>query len=156
MLSIGSRIPLVELLDDGGKPIHLTDFAGIYIVLYVYPKDDTPGCTAEACSFRDQTAAIQNLGAVVLGISPDTPASHAKFKAKHHLGFTLLSDPDKAMIEALGAWGEKTSNGITKTGVIRSTFLFDGEGMLRQVWPKVSPNTHGEEIAAFLKTWKES
>ncbi|PKL14839.1 MAG: peroxiredoxin [Spirochaetae bacterium HGW-Spirochaetae-8] len=152
MLTVGSSIPTDQLLDDAGASVNLAQYAGKAIVLYVYPKDDTPGCTAEACSFRDQSAAIQALGAVVWGISPDSPASHTKFKEKYQLNFGLLSDPDKTVIQKLGAWGEKVSYGKKTVGVIRSTFLFDEHGILINVWPKVSPQTHGEEIAAFLKS----
>jgi thioredoxin-dependent peroxiredoxin len=154
MLTVGSSIPMDRLLDDAGTSICLADYAGKAIVLYVYPKDDTPGCTAEACSFRDQSSAILALGAMVWGISPDDITSHKKFKEKYHLDFGLLSDPDKTIIQKLGAWGEKVSYGKPTIGVIRSTFLFDEHGILINVWPKVSPQTHGEEIASFLKSRK--
>ncbi|WP_422480272.1 peroxiredoxin [Pleomorphochaeta sp. DL1XJH-081] len=151
MLEIGSKAPSTPVLDDTGKTVTLSDFIGSYIVLYTYPKDDTPGCTAEACSFRDQSKAITDSQAVILGISKDSVASHQKFKEKFHLNFTLLSDPDHKLIDALGAWGEKISYGKKSMGIIRSTFVFDPEGILIKVWPKVSPQSHGEEIAAYLK-----
>lgn len=151
MLSIGSPAPNIPLQDDEGKTVSLSDFLGSYVVLYAYPKDDTPGCTKEACSFRDQSDAITKSGAVILGISRDSVASHKKFKEKYNLNFQLLSDPDIQMIEALGAWGEKVNYGKTYMGILRSTFVFDPKGILIKVWPKVSPNTHGEEIAAFLQ-----
>ncbi|MDD3941666.1 MAG: peroxiredoxin [Sphaerochaetaceae bacterium] len=151
MLEIGSPAPSISLLDDQGNQVSLSDYKGKYIVLYAYPRDDTPGCTAEACSFRDQSEAIGNLHAVVLGISADSVASHKKFKEKYQLGFPLLSDPDHELLEALGAWGEKVSYGKKSIGIIRSTYVFDQEGKLLKVWPKVSPQTHGEEIAAYLK-----
>ena len=151
MLEIGSNAPSVPVLDDTGKSVTLNDYIGKYIVLYTYPKDDTPGCTAEACSFRDQSKAITDSGAIILGISKDSVASHQKFKDKYQLDFTLLSDPEHRLIEELGAWGEKVRYGKRSMGIIRSTFVFDTEGKLIKVWPKVSPQTHGEEIAAFLK-----
>lgn len=151
MLTIGSKIPMIPLEDDTGKRMTLADYAGQYIVLYAYPRDNTPGCTDEACSFRDQSEAITGTGAVILGISPDSVPSHQEFKEKHQLGFTLLSDPGHRMLEALGAWGEKISYGKKSVGVLRSTFVFNPSGKLIKVWPKVSPKTHGEEIAAFLR-----
>ncbi|MDD2297041.1 MAG: peroxiredoxin [Sphaerochaetaceae bacterium] len=151
MLEIGSPIPSVTLFDDTGKNVNLSDFAGKYIVLYAYPRNDTPGCTAEACSFRDQSQEITATGAVILGLSPDSVKSHQKFKAKYQLNFSLLSDPNHELLEILGAWGEKVRFGKTSFGVIRSTFIFDPTGKLIKIWPKVSPQSHGEEIAAFLK-----
>ena len=150
MLELGSSAPALPVVDDMGNTVTLQDYAGSYVVLYTYPKDNTPGCTAEACSFRDHSAAITAKGAVILGFSKDTVASHQRFKEQHGLNFTLLSDPDHQLIEALGAWGEKVNYGKRYMGIIRSTFLFNPEGILIRVWPKVSPKTHGEEIAAFL------
>lgn len=151
MLEVGSLAPAVPVVDDTGNTVSLQDYAGKYVVLYAYPRDNTPGCTAEACSFRDQSAAITAKGAVILGISSDSVASHQRFTEKYGLNFTLLSDPDHQLIEALGAWGEKINYGKRYMGIIRSTFLFDPEGVLIHVWPKVSPKTHGEQIAAFLQ-----
>ena len=151
MLEIGSQIPSITLFDDTGKNINLSDFAGKYVVLYAYPRNNTPGCTAEACSFRDQSDAITETGAVIFGLSPDSVQSHQKFKATYQLNFSLLSDPYHELLESLGAWGEKVSFGKTSIGVIRSTFIFDPDGKLIKVWPKVSPQSHGEEIAIFLK-----
>ena len=150
MLEIGAPIPSVTLFDDMGKNINLSDFAGKHIILYAYPRDDTPGCTAEACSFRDQSEAITATGAVIFGLSPDSVQSHQKFKAKYKLNFSLLSDPYHELLESLGAWGKKVSFGKTSIGVIRSTFIFGPDGKLIKKWPKVSPQSHGEEIAAFL------
>ena len=107
MLEVGSLAPAVPVVDDTGNTVSLQDYAGKYVVLYAYPRDNTPGCTAEACSFRDQSAAITAKGAVILGISSDSVASHQRFTEKYGLNFTLLSDPDHQLIEALGAWGEK-------------------------------------------------
>lgn len=151
MLSIGSNAPSTPVLNDQGETVTLNDYAGSYIILYAYPKDDTPGCTAEACSFRDQSSAITETGATILGISKDSVASHQKFKEKYQLNFTLLSDPDHLLLDELGAWGEKVRYGKKSMGIIRSTYIFNPEGKLIKVWPTVSPQTHGEEIASFLK-----
>ena len=151
MLAIGSPAPTTTVITDQGESVTLQDYAGSFVVLYTYPKDDTPGCTAEACSFRDQSAAITKAGGIILGISRDSVASHQKFKEKYQLNFTLLSDPDHLLIEELGAWGEKVNYGKKSMGIIRSTFIFNPKGELIKVWPKVSPQSHGEEIAAFLQ-----
>ena len=151
MLTPGSSLPTGTVYDERGEAVLLKDFIDSYIVLYVYPKDNTPGCTAEACSFRDQSKDIVNVGAIILGISPDSVNSHKKFKEKFELNFTLLSDPERVIIEQLGAWGEKTSYGKTTVGILRSTFVFGKDGTLLKVWPKVSPATHGEEIATYLR-----
>lgn len=151
MLALGSKAPSIPVQTDTGETVTLGSYAGKYVVLYAYPKDDTPGCTAEACSFRDQSSAITEAGGVILGISKDSVASHRKFKEKYQLEFTLLSDPDHLLLEELGAWGEKVRYGKKSMGTIRSTYLFDPEGKLIKVWPQVSVQTHGEEIAAFLK-----
>ena len=151
MLALGSPAPEIPVQTDDGEIVTLQHYAGSYVVLYTYPKDDTPGCTAEACSFRDQSEEITMTGAVILGISKDSVASHKRFKEKHNLNFTLLSDPEHALIEALGAWQEKVNYGKRYMGIVRSTFVFDPQGRLIKVWPKVSPKTDGEEIAAFLR-----
>jgi peroxiredoxin Q/BCP len=151
MLPIGSSAPQIPVQDDQGNTVTLQDFSGSYVVLYTYPKDNTPGCTAEACSFRDQSQAITEAGAVILGLSKDSVASHQKFKEKFNLNFTLLSDPDHTLLEALGAWGEKVNYGKKYMGIVRSTFVFDPHGTLIKIWPKVSPKTHGQEIAEFLQ-----
>jgi peroxiredoxin Q/BCP len=154
MLTVGSSAPNIAVLDEQGNQVTLQDYVGSFIVLYAYPRDDTPGCTAEACSFRDQSQAISDAGAVILGLSKDSVASHQKFKKKYDLNFTLLSDVDHQLLEALGAWGEKVNYGKRSFGTIRSTFLFDPQGTLIQIWPKVSPKTHGEEIAAYLREYQ--
>lgn len=151
MLAIGSPLPAKQLLSDTGAPVSLSDYHGHYIVLYAYPRDDTPGCSAEACSFRDQSEAIVSQGALIFGISADSVESHRAFKEKYRLNFTLLSDPDHEFLAALGAWGEKTRYGKKTVGIIRSTFLFDPEGKLIKVWNNVSPQNHGEQIAAYLQ-----
>lgn len=150
MLELGSAAPEVTVQNEKGENVRLSDFAGRYVVLYAYPKDNTSGCTTEACSFRDNLPAIESRDAVLLGLSPDSPGSHQKFIAKYELNFTLLSDPEHELLEALGAWGEKKMYGKTYMGVIRSTFVFDPEGKLIQVWPKVQVKTHGEEVSEFL------
>lgn len=151
MISPGTAAPDFTLQDDQGNERTMKDFLGKTLVLYAYPKDNTPGCTKEACSIRDQSHALASLDAVVVGISPDSVASHAKFKEEHALPFTLLSDPDKTLLQALGAWGEKVNYGRKYMGVIRSTFIIDGKGIVEKVWAKVTPATHGEQIAEYLR-----
>ncbi|SRR5690554_793452 len=155
MIKIGEKIPPIKIKDDQDNLVNFDSFLGKYVVLYAYPKNNTPGCTAEACSFRDNSSAITAQGALIFGISPDSVASHQKFIEKHSLNFTLLSDPDHQLLEALGAWGEKMSFGKKRMGVIRSTYLFDPEGKLIKAWPKVSPQEHGQEIAAYLEEIKD-
>lgn len=132
---------------DGGT-VSLEDFAGKWTVLYFYPKDDTPGCTVEACSLRDARDDIAELGAEIIGISKDDPSSHEKFKAKHSLNFTLLSDPEGKVIEAYGAWGPKM---FGKEGILRKTFLIDPQGIVRKVYGRVTPLGHGEQVIEELK-----
>jgi len=152
MLEIGSSLPDIEVLDQAGKPFNLREVIGKTIVLYAYPKDNTSGCTTEACSIRDNYEPITSTNALVFGISPDSPSSHQKFIEKYQLNFPLLSDPEHLLLEALGAWGEKSMYGRTYYGVLRSTFVFDTEGKLINVWPKVKVKTHGEDVASFLQT----
>ncbi len=154
MINIGEKIPTIDIKDDQDNLVNFDSFLGKYVVLYAYPKNNTPGCTAEACSFRDNSSAITAQGALIFGISPDSVTSHQKFKEKHSLNFTLLSDPDHQLLEALGAWGEKISFGKKRMGVIRSTYVFDPEGKLIKKWPKVSAQEHGQEIAAYLEEIK--
>lgn len=127
----------------------LADWRGKWLVLYFYPKDDTPGCTVEACSVRDARDELTSIGADVVGISQDEPASHEKFKAKYNLNFTLLSDPEKNAIEAYGAWGKKM---FGKSGILRKTFIIDPEGQVVKVYGRVTPEGHGEEIVRDLKS----
>ena len=150
MLQEGSLAPDFTLSTDGGGEVTLSDYRGQKVVLYFYPKDDTPGCTTEACSFRDGYGAILATGAVVLGVSPDSVKSHDKFKTKYNLPFALLSDPDHQVAEAYGAWGEKKMYGKTHMGIIRSTFIIDGEGQIVKVFPKVTPKDHSQEVLAAL------
>ncbi|MDO4780939.1 MAG: peroxiredoxin [Candidatus Saccharibacteria bacterium] len=131
-------------LDD----VSLKDFRGRWVVLYFYPKDDTPGCTVEACSLRDARDDLAALGAEVIGISMDPPEAHEKFKAKHKLQFHLLSDPEKVVITAYGAWGPKM---FGREGILRRTFLIDPDGVVQKVYGRVTPLGHGEQVAAELR-----
>lgn len=150
MLTEGAKAPDFTLTDDQGKQVSLSDFAGKKVVIYFYPKDDTPGCTKEACSFRDNHSAILNKGAVVLGVSADDTKSHTKFKTKFELPFPLLSDPEKEMIQAYDAWGEKQMYGKTYEGILRSTVIVDEAGNVAKVFPKVKPEGHAEEVLGYL------
>jgi peroxiredoxin Q/BCP len=150
MIKEGQTAPDFTLPSSAGGELNLKGLRGQAVVLYFYPKDDTPGCTREACSFRDAQAKIKKTGAVVLGVSPDSVASHAKFKTKYKLNFPLLADPDKAVARKYGAFGEKTMYGKKVTGMIRSTFLIDGEGVVRKVFPKVRVDGHAEQVLEAL------
>ena len=152
MVDVGFTLPDIVLENQNGEKVALSSLKGSIVVLYAYPKDDTSGCTTEACSFRDNYETIVGSDAIILGISPDSPSSHQKFIERHQLNFSLLSDIDHTLLETLGAWGEKSMYGRTYFGVIRSTFIFDKEGKLVKVWPKVKVKTHGEEVASFLQT----
>lgn len=145
--------PDFSLKDSEGNERTLADYAGAWLVLYFYPKDDTPGCTTEACSIRDARDQIAELGANVIGVSMDDAASHEKFKEKHSLNFTLLSDPDKKAIEAYGAWGKKM---FGKEGVLRRTFVINPEGTVVKVYGRVTPLGHGEQIVTDLKALQEA
>ena len=151
MPAAGAPAPDFTLPDQNGNPISLAQLAGKKVVVYFYPKDDTPGCTVEACGFRDDWSAIEKTGAVVLGISPDDDRSHQKFIAKYGLPFTLLSDVNHQVAEKYGAWGEKNNYGKTYMGILRSTFLVDESGKLARVWPKVSVQGHSQEVLAAIK-----
>ena len=148
--TLGQLAPDFELRDDEGRSHRLSDRRGHYTVVYFYPEDDTPGCTREACAFRDAQASIRKLGAVVLGVSGDSLASHGKFKARHKLNFALLADVDKAVATRYGAWGEKMMYGRKVTGMIRSTFVIDAEGVVRKVFPRVRVEGHAEQVLAAL------
>lgn len=152
MLKIGDKAPLrIKLLDSTGKEVSLTDVLGKYAVVYFYPKDDTTGCTKEACSIRDYRVEIKKLGVEVIGISKDSPESHQKFIKKYHLNFTLWSDQEHALMEAFGVWQEKKFMGRVYMGTVRSTFVIDPKGKIVHVWEKVAPDQHGEELLNFLK-----
>jgi peroxiredoxin Q/BCP len=150
MVEEGKPAPTFTLPSDGGTDVSLESLRGKPVVLYFYPKDDTPGCTREACAFRDTQAALKKQGAVVLGVSGDSVASHDKFKTKYQLNFPLLSDPDKAVAKKFGAWGEKVLYGKKTVGMIRSTFVIDGEGIVRKVFPRVRVDGHAEQVLAAL------
>lgn len=150
MLKEGDTAPAFSLKDESGNTVSLSDFSGKKVVVYFYPKDDTPGCTKEACSFRDTYDDILAKGAVVIGISADSEASHEKFKSKYELPFYLLSDPEKEVIQAFGAWGEKSMYGKTYMGIMRSTFVIGEDGTVIKAWPKVKPADHAKEVLAVL------
>jgi peroxiredoxin Q/BCP len=151
MLEAGKKAPAFTAKDQTGATVKLADFTGKYVVLYFYPKDDTPGCTKEACSFRDEHSKLQKAGAVVLGVSPDTEQRHTKFIAKYELPFSLLADTEHALAEKYGAWGEKSLYGRKYMGILRSTFLIGPDGKVAQVWSKVKPVGHGAEVLEALK-----
>ncbi|MFM2011263.1 MAG: hypothetical protein RLZZ396_47 [Planctomycetota bacterium] len=150
-LEVGSKAPAFTLLDAEGKKVKLSDFKGSPVVLYFYPKDDTPGCTKEACAFRDRSAELKKLGAVVLGVSPDTPASHTKFRDKYSLNFPLLADESHEVAEKFGAWREKNMYGKKSMGIQRSTYLIDGQGKVAFVWKKVSVDGHDQQVLEALQ-----
>jgi peroxiredoxin Q/BCP len=151
-LEEGSKAPAFSLKDQNGKTVKLGDFKGRPVVVYFYPKDDTPGCTKEACAFRDRMDEIQSLGAAVLGLSPDDQASHAKFSQKFSLTFPLLSDSDHQVAEKFGAWREKNMYGKVSMGVQRSTFLINGEGKIMKVWKRVQVDGHDQQVVEALKS----
>ena len=155
MLDVGQKAPAFTLLDQHGAKRRLSDFAGRWVVLYAYPKDDTPGCTREACDFTAGLAAFEGLGATVLGVSRDSVESHARFAKKHGLTVTLLSDPDHAVLEAYGAWGEKVLYGKKSVGVIRSTVLVDPDGKVAHHWKKVKVDGHAEAVRARIAALSE-
>jgi peroxiredoxin Q/BCP len=150
VLKEGDKAPDFTLPASDGSTVSLKDLAGKKVVVYFYPKDSTPGCTVEACSFRDHNAELEQAGAVVLGISKDSIQSHNKFIAKHELPFLLLSDADATMATAYGAWGEKKLYGRTFMGMNRITYLIDEQGNIAKAWPKVKPAQHGEELLAAV------
>jgi thioredoxin-dependent peroxiredoxin len=146
----GKKAPDFSLKDDAGANVKLSALKGRKVVLYFYPKDDTPGCTKEACSFRDGFKEIQKKGAIVLGVSPDTVESHRKFKEKFKLNFPLLSDDEKNVVNAYGVWKEKSLYGRKYMGVERTTFVIDEEGKVKKVFPKVKVDGHYEEVISEL------
>jgi len=150
MLEAGDTAPDFTLPDQDEEPVTLADFAGGWVVLYFYPKADTPGCTTQACSILDRGAEYREAGAVVLGVSPDPVEAVKAFHSGQSLNFTLLADSDRAVCEAYGVWGEKSMYGRTYMGAQRATFLIDGEGVVRHVIPKASPKTHDDEVLAAL------
>jgi thioredoxin-dependent peroxiredoxin len=151
-LAEGSKAPDFTAESTEGGQISLSDYRGKIVVLYFYPKDNTSGCTKQACSFRDANDFIKKRGAVVLGVSKDSIKSHENFTQKHELNFPLISDPEKKINEAYGTWVEKTRCGKTSMGTERSTFVIDGEGIIRKIWRKVKVAGHTEEVLNFIKT----
>ena len=150
MLDVGSAAPNFELYDQDGRLRRLSDHRGSWVVLYFYPKDDTPGCTKEACAFRDGMAELDALDAVVLGVSADDVSSHKAFADKHSLNFPLLADVDRKAIDAYEAWGEKEREGERFEGILRVSYLIDPEGRIAQTWTVAEPETHAEEVGAAL------
>lgn len=149
-LEEGTQAPDFTLPDENGKDHSLSDYRGKHVLLYFYPKDDTPGCTTEACNFRDDYSQYQDAAVTILGVSPDTPASHLKFKEKYQLPFTLLADVDHEICELYGVWGPKKNFGKEYDGVHRTTYLIDPQGVIQQVFKKVSPAKHSAEVLALL------
>lgn len=150
MIEEGTKAPDFTLKNAEGETVSLSQFEGKKVVVYFYPKDNTPGCTKEACSFRDEYDAILEKGAVVIGISADSEKSHANFKKKYDLPFHLVSDPQQVAIKAFGAWGEKKMYGKTYEGILRSTFVIDEKGNVIKVFPKVKPAEHAKEVMEYL------
>ncbi len=150
MVEAGEPAPDFELKSDSGETVSLSSLKGKPVVLYFYPRDDTPGCTAQACAIRDAWGEFQAKGAVVLGVSPDDEASHVKFKEKYDLPFPLLADPDHKVAEAYGAWGERKNYGKTYMGIKRSTFVIGPDGDVLKAIPKVDVQTHAADVLALL------
>ena len=150
MLEVGMKAPDFHLLDKDGNPIALSDFAGKKVVLYFYPKDNTPGCTRQACAFAAKDSQFKARNVVVIGISKDSVASHLKFVQKYDLPFVLLSDPELQAIQAYDVWQEKKLYGKVSMGVVRTTYLINEQGNIEKVMPKVKPDTNADEILAYL------
>ena len=150
MLEVGMKAPDFTLLDKRGNSVSLSDFLGKKVVLYFYPKDSTPGCTRQACSFAQNHSNFEDKNVVVIGVSKDSVASHLKFAEKYELPFVLLSDPELQAIQAYGVWQEKKLYGKVSMGVVRSTYLIDEQGVIEKVMPKVKPDTNAAEILAYL------
>jgi peroxiredoxin Q/BCP len=152
VVEVGQPAPDFTLPDQDGQEVTLSKLRGRPVVLYFYPKDDTPGCTTEACSFRDARAAYEKAGAKVIGVSPDGVKSHRKFADKYQLPFTLVADPEKAVCQSYGVWQEKTMYGKKTMGVVRSTFVIDAEGIVRRVFPRVKVDGHSDAVLAALQS----
>ncbi len=149
-LKVGDKAPTFTVATSGGGKLSIADYLGKNVILYFYPKDDTPGCTKEACAFRDGFADFKKKGAVILGVSPDPVKKHDKFVEKFNLPFTLLADEDKAIANAYGVWGEKSFMGRKYMGVFRVTFLIGPDGKIKKIWPTVKPEEHAAEVLAAL------
>ena len=150
MLEVGMKAPDFTLYDKDGSEVKLSSFLGKRVVLYFYPKDNTPGCTRQACAFAGAYARFREMNAEVIGISKDSVASHTKFAEKYNLPFILLSDPERVAIEAYGVWQEKKMCGKVSMGVVRTTFIIDADGNIEKIMPKVKPDTNAEEILEYL------
>ena len=150
MLEVGTKAPQFTLPDKDGNAVSLSDFLGKKVVLYFYPKDNTAGCTRQACAFAARFGDFEAKNAVVIGISRDSAASHLKFAEKYELPFVLLSDPERQAIEAYGVWQEKKNYGKVTMGIVRTTYLIDEAGVIEKVWPKVKPDDNAGEILAYL------
>lgn len=151
MLEAGTKAPAFTLPDQDGAPVSLSDFLGKKVVLYFYPKDNTPGCTRQACAFAGSYAAFRDLDAVVIGVSKDSAASHRRFAEKYSLPFLLLSDPELRVLQTYGVWQEKKLYGKVSMGVVRTTFIIDETGVIEKVMPKVKPDTNAADILAYLR-----
>ena len=151
MLEVGTKAPAFTLPDKDGNPVSLSDFAGKKVVLYFYPKDNTPGCTRQACAFAAAYADFKTMDVAVIGVSKDSTASHQRFAEKHGLPFLLLSDPELTAIQAYGVWQEKKLYGKVSMGVVRTTFIIDEQGMIEKVMTKVKPDTNAAEILTYLR-----
>lgn len=151
MLENNSRAPEFVLKNHDGEIVRLSDFVGKPLIIYFYPQDDTPGCTTEACNFRDDYNEYKNLGVKVIGISPDTVESHQEFRKKYHLPFTLLSDPDHQTAAAYGVWGKKEKKGIEYEGIYRTTFILDKKGGIVKIFEGVDPSVHSQEVLDEIK-----
>lgn len=152
MLEVGMSAPDFTLADKDGNQVSLSDFAGKRVVLYFYPKDNTPGCTRQACAFAGAYRGFQALDTVVIGVSRDSAASHQRFAEKYNLPFVLLSDPELTAIQAYGVWQEKKNYGKVSMGVVRTTFVIDPNGIIEKVMPKVKPDTNAQEILDYLQS----
>ena len=150
MLEVGTKAPQFTLPDKDGNTVRLSDFLGRKVVLYFYPRDNTPGCTRQACAFAKCYEGFRQKNITVIGISKDSVASHLRFAEKYDLPFILLSDPERQAIEVYGVWQEKKSYGKVSMGVVRSTYIIDEQGVIEKVMPKVKPDTNAEEILAYL------
>lgn len=150
MLEVGVKAPEFTLPDKDGNPVSLSDFAGKKVVLYFYPRDNTPGCTRQACAFAGAFEKFKKINAVVIGVSKDSVASHQKFAEKHGLPFILLADPELTVIQAYGVWQEKKLYGKVSMGVVRSTFVINENGVIEKVMPKVKPDTNAVEVLEYL------
>jgi thioredoxin-dependent peroxiredoxin len=149
-LKVGNKAPDFSAVTNSGVKVSLSDFVGKTVVLYFYPRDDTPGCTKEACAFRDYFSEFQKRGVIILGVSTDSAKSHKKFVEKFKLPFPLLADEDKKIVEAYGVWGEKSFMGRKYEGTMRVTFLIGGDGRIKNIWPSVKPEEHIAEILTVI------